>query len=162
MNVGVTRIAAAPVGVAIQMNVGGNDMQVAVTYAALGDDGIGEIANVIGRPAQDHGFQTGIVIQMNMQGRQAEIMVIMLALGQPARQLTFMMIEDLGQAADTRGRRAAVQPFALQFLANHITKGLGPVQIAVAGHECVKLDKKLVIKRYGNSFHGRTGSGFRL
>ena len=62
-------IAFPPMGMAIQTNLGRNDMQITVPHAPLGDNGVREIANVLGRSAQDHRLQAGIVIQMNVQGR---------------------------------------------------------------------------------------------
>ncbi len=135
------------------MDVSGNNMQIAVTHAPLGNDGIGEIANIIRWPAQNHGLQTGIVVQMDVKGRQAEIMMIMLALGQPTRQLALVVIENIRQTADAMGGGAAFQPLALQFFANNVAESLGPVQITVSGHELVELNQKVVIQRYGDSFH---------
>ena len=153
MDMGGALIAFPPMGMAVQMNLGRNNVQIAVPHAALGDNAVRKNTNIIGRPTQDHRLQAGVVIQMNVQSRQADVMVVVLALGQPSRQFAFIVIEDVGQAADAIGGGSGFQPFAFQFFPDDVANSLGPVQIAFSGHELVKLGEQFVVERDGDSFH---------
>lgn len=105
------------------MKLDRDDVDLPITHTALGDQRLGELTDALDLAAQYHGFKTVIVIQMNVLGAQTQRMVCVLYVGQPAGELTFVVVIDV---ADNRHAMAAdrgVTALLLQPLTQQIAKG---------------------------------------
>src|SRR5262245_12393127 len=69
----------------------------AVTYAALGDDMIGERLHLGAAPLQHRDLETAVMIDVDVQCRLREIMMLVIVAGQPLRQFARGMIVDIAQ-----------------------------------------------------------------
>lgn len=135
------------------LHLGGDQMQIPVPHAGLGDRLFGELPDGGRRPPQQNDLQAILMVEMDMQRRKHQVVVAVLRLGQTARQFPLMMIIDIAEAADRIFGVAFFFPVGFKTLAQQIADRLGAVFIPLAADEAVELLQKSVIQGNAHPFH---------
>ncbi len=102
MGMGVCRLLTV-VGMDFSMDRDGNKRDLAVQYAALGNDVPGNVMQQSCLPSEYCNLQAACMIEMHVQRRYMQVVMVMLRDGQPLRQITGVMIEYIADHANTLG-----------------------------------------------------------
>ena len=125
--------------------VDGDDVQITVMDAALGDDGLRKSAHRRHRPAEHHGFQAMIMVDMNVLRGKRQFMVLVLGIQQTPRQIEFVVIVDVRQGGHAVPA-LLLQMFVGQPDPNQVTHGLRAVGVAVGLDEFVELRREALFE----------------
>ena len=98
--VDVARVDVAPMNMAIVPNLCRDEMELAVTHAALARGLVRERLQLGGRAAQDGDLQTGVVVEMDMRRGHLQVVMSMLRLGEPLAERARLVIVDIGEGRD--------------------------------------------------------------
>lgn len=101
MHVEMASARFGTMGVFLIFEFNGNGDEASVTYATLGDDMLGEIADIVHRAPQHRDLHAAIVIEVDVQRSDRQIMVVMENPGQALRQLTLPVIIDVDERRHT-------------------------------------------------------------
>jgi len=124
-----------------------NGMEASMPDAVLGDDAFGEVSYLLGAAPQEYRFETVLVIQMGVHRRDGEVVVRMMKAGQPARELTLMVVVHVAQRAHTMLRAALLDAGIAQGVAHEVAKRLGAVCVTLLAREPIEGVREIVIHR---------------
>jgi len=152
MGMGMRMRLAAAVNMRFRFERNRNEDEPAVANAALGDDMLGEMANVGGRASQHGDLKTGMMIEMDVHGCERQVMMIVLGRRQPLGKRANLVIIDIDERPDTR---PALMLFGrpLQTGTYQVAQGLRPVLVVAIPLEPIKLFDEPLIERCRNAFH---------
>ena len=88
-----------------------------------------------------------------MHRRDMKLMMIVVRIRQPLRQVTGMMVENIGERRSALTGHRVIDPCALEPETCKIANGLGPIVIVVALHEIGEFGGELVRHADRNSLH---------
>jgi len=131
----------------------GNRAEDRVVDAALGSDRVGEILHGRKIPSQNRDLEAVLVIEMHVQRRDLEVVMRMMRLGQPSRQLTRMMVVNVGQNGDALARDAVAEHSVREPVAGQIPDSLRTVVVPMPPHVPRKLGGEFVRHADGEPFH---------
>src|SRR5437868_7085084 len=131
----------------------------AVAYAALGDDAVGERLHLAAAPLQHRDLEAGIVVDMHMQRGLGEVVMLVIVVGQPLRQFAGGMVVDIAERGDAVAVARCGGAGVLKAAAQEIAKRLRAVGVAMLRNEPVDLGKQVVIDGDGQALHSSSPGG---
>ena len=138
------RVAVMMLPARIKLDI--DQVELPVTYAALGDQCVRKAADGSGRSAQDDAFKAIFMIEMDMQGRHRKIVLAVLQAGEAFRQITLVVVVDVGQTGDAMSRIAAFLARLLKMRPQQIAHRLRTVFIATLGDQPVKFGGQIGVE----------------
>ena len=124
----------------------GNQVQLAMTYAALGHQQPGELPDLRGPTLENDRFQAVFVIEMAMHRRHRQVVVIMLHAGQPLGKLALVVVEYVGQGRDAMAGRRIILAVALDGPADQVTHRFRAIAVAARHDQFVELVRERFIQ----------------
>jgi hypothetical protein len=115
-----------------------DQIQHAVSHAALGDHFLGELAHTLYRTLEHHGLDTLIMIQMCMHRGNRQVVMSVLNTGKSFGELTFVVIVNIGEIGDTRALRITLLHTLLQMGAQDVAYRLAPIGVTSFRDECIE------------------------
>jgi len=121
--------------------------------AGLCDSGVGKCLNPLDRSTQHNAFHAIVMIQVDVQGRDVEVVVCVMALCQTAREVAFVMVEDVGQVSQAVATRLLCQFLLVHALAYQVPDRFGTVLVAVVRKIFLEVFYQIIVQRDGHSLH---------
>lgn len=134
-------------------DVDGDEVQLAVPYAAFRGEGMGEGPYRGRGAAQDDALQAIVVVEVGVQGGDGQVVLAMLQGGQSLGQVALVMVVDVGEIGDAMAIPVPVRARGFQVRAHQVPHGFGTVLVAALGDELVKLGRQVLVNGNRDAFH---------
>jgi hypothetical protein len=126
---------------------------VAVAYAALCNDVIGELLHFRAAAFEERHLEAAVMIEVYVECRLREVMAVVEAARQPLGKIAHLMIVDIDQRGDAGPRTADFDGRLLQPGSGQVTDCLRPIGVPARAHETVNLCGEVIVNRNGQARH---------
>jgi hypothetical protein len=132
-------MAVAVVIVFMLIQIHRYEVQSTVAHLRLGDEQVGERADLLRGAAQEQRLHAVVVIEVHVHGRQYELVMLVLEVGEALREIAGVMIVDVGERRYAVRRLLLLQAETLELGTHQVAHSLRPVLVALAMDEIVEL-----------------------
>src|SRR5574343_112923 len=128
-------------------------VELAVTDATFGHQGVGKLPDVGRRTFEDHAFQAVVVVEVAVQGGHGQVVVVVLQAGQPFGQFALVVVVDVGQVGDAVAGRRFALAVALDGAADQVAHRFRAVAVAAGRDQLIELAGQGLVQRNGEALH---------
>jgi len=138
-----------------------DQIELTMTHTTFGDDLLGELPHGFRRALEGGGLEALLVVEVHMHGSDREIVVFMLQARQALRQLSFMMVIDVGQTRNAETAAVVSLVASLQQIAQDVAHRLAARGVSALFDERIECRSQLLAERNREAIHRFPAGGRR-